>query len=72
MEFELNTHPIHCMIMLLKTENSYKGRKVQGKWRVYLWKLPDDLVSWSLPIMEHDTQSLVNTLRSVAALLMSN
>ena len=65
--FPKNLRRITTMIMLLKTtatnkrqRGQFEGRKC--RWKVFLWQLPDDLVSWYLPIQ--DENLTMNTLQS--------
>ena len=58
------------LVMFLKTTPGNKKLRHEGtskcRWKVYLWQLPDDLVSWYLPL--NDLSQAVNTLQSFGIL----
>ena len=54
------------IIMLLKTKTSDRLRQngyTKYRWKIYLWQLPDDLISWYLPI--ESTSDILNLMRSL-------
>ena len=61
-KYPMSPSPI---IMLLRTRTS--SRRIRNghakyRWKIYLWQLPDDLISWYLPIQS--TSEIVNIIRS--------
>ena len=62
------TSPI---MLFLKTtsenKNLGRGHAPRFRWKVYLWQLPDDLVSWYLPY--NDSTHALSTLQSFGILI---
>ena len=61
-KYPMSPSPI---IILLRTRTSSRKRQnghAKYRWKIYLWQLPDDLVSWYLPIQS--TSEIVNVIRS--------
>ena len=65
---ETNLQTINYIVMFLKTRGTNKTGNEQyqsagRRWKVYLWQLPDDLISWYLPAND-DNVTIGNVLRS--------
>ena len=58
------------LVMFIKTTpgNKKSRHEVNSKcrWKVYLWQLPDDLVSWYLPL--NDLSQAISTLQTFGIL----
>ena len=62
----INSSPI-IMLRKMRISNNTRHKEYEKyRWKIYLWQLPDDLVSWYLPIQS--SNEIIRLLRSFGVL----